>query len=332
MEKTLIDQNELTLVTGPTGVIGTALSKELCDNGHQVLAAMFEDKAPVGFDPRMRQECGVDVRDLDGISNLFAKYSNIQTVWHLAAALSVETAQHPEAARAVSVGGMKNILQAMKEHPSARCIMFSDSIGSFGPEAPREDAKASWLLNYPDQDPGSAYGHQKKECRHLLQEATRQSDFDTRFAVIPGVLHTNPHWGKGTTEYVLDAIRAAISGTIFANPVPHGAVLPMIHISDLARGLVSLQMADRSDLKEPGAGYTFSGFSFAPEDLFERLVQQGFNPQWTDVSEGSLQAKLANTWPNSIDSCVAKRDLGFCAEKGFEETIDEIVQAHKKAF
>lgn len=83
MNKELIDgSDELTLVTGPTGVIGTALSKELCDNGHQVLAAMFKDEAPEQFDRRMRRECGVDVRNLATIKKLFAENPGIRTTWH----------------------------------------------------------------------------------------------------------------------------------------------------------------------------------------------------------------------------------------------------------
>ena len=35
------------------------------------------------------------------------------TVWNLAAPLSVETAMNPEIAQAVTVGGMKNVLDAM---------------------------------------------------------------------------------------------------------------------------------------------------------------------------------------------------------------------------
>ena len=32
---------------------------------------------------------------------------------------------------------------------------------------------------------------------------------DPRFAVLPGVLHTEAVWGNGTTEYALDALLAA---------------------------------------------------------------------------------------------------------------------------
>ena len=99
---------------------------------------------------------------------------------------------------------MQRLIAAMDKAklPASTRLLFSDSIGSFGGDAPRVGASAQWLVKNPTQDPGSAYGVQKRGCRELL----RASKYDTRFAVIPGVLHNAPNWGAGTTEYALDAI------------------------------------------------------------------------------------------------------------------------------
>jgi nucleoside-diphosphate-sugar epimerase len=56
--------------------------------------------------------------------------------------------------------------------------------------SPRHDATARWLMENPDQDPGSDYGVQKRECRDLLHVYASQHGFDSRFIIIPGVLHT----------------------------------------------------------------------------------------------------------------------------------------------
>ncbi|KAH8084965.1 L-threonine 3-dehydrogenase [Aureococcus anophagefferens] len=68
----------------------------------------------------------------------------------------------PSVARDVTVGGMERLLRAMKEESDATRMLFSDSIGSFGGAAPREDATARWLAEHPEQDPGSDYGRQKR--------------------------------------------------------------------------------------------------------------------------------------------------------------------------
>ena len=167
----------------------------------------------------------------------------------------------PEIAEAVTVGGMSNVLDAMKE-VGARRICFTDSIGSYGATAPRSGATARWLTENPTQDPGSDYGLQKRGCRELMKSFTEESGGDSRFAVLPGVLHSEPIWGNGTTEYALDALIAASKNEPYVCPVDLDVKLPMIFVDDLMRGLISLQNADESMLKEPQRGYCMPGLSF----------------------------------------------------------------------
>ena len=61
--------------------------------------------------------------------------------------------------------------------------------------------------------PGSDYGRQKRKCRDLLRAYTAEGG-DTRWAVIPGVLHADATWGAGTTEYALDLILCAVEGRV----------------------------------------------------------------------------------------------------------------------
>merc|ERR1712048_678469 len=92
-------------------------------------------------------------------------------------------------------------------------LMFTDSIGSFGGDSPRDEVLASWLVANPTQDPGSDYGKQKRACRELMKKYADEHEIDTRWAVLPGVLHTNADWGNGTTEYALDCIKHCVKET-----------------------------------------------------------------------------------------------------------------------
>ena len=144
-------------------------------------------------------EMGVNLRDAASVAAVVSKHaSSLKAVWNLAAPLSVETEADPAAADDTVVRGMERILTAMDAAnlPASVKLLFSDSIGSFGSSAPRELAPASWLVAHPEQDPGSAYGRQKRACRDLMAA----SKYDSRWAVIPGVLHDDPTWGDGTTE------------------------------------------------------------------------------------------------------------------------------------
>jgi hypothetical protein len=100
-----------------------------------------------------------------------------------------------------------------------RRICFTDSIGSFGGTSPRDGVSARWLVDNPTQDPGSDYGLQKRACRELMHDFAEKQNGDPRFAVLPGVLHSEPVWGNGTTEYALDALLAASLGKPYVCPV-----------------------------------------------------------------------------------------------------------------
>ena len=159
-------------------------------------------------------ERGVDVCDRESLARVLRKYrGQIDCIWNLAAPLSVDTANDPSAAQRITTGGMQNILDTLVQLDMAADVRvcFTDSIGSFGLECPREGATGRWLTENPTQDPGSDYGRQKRACRELLLEYTAKTGgaLDTRWAVVPGVLHADEHWGGGTTEYALDAICCA---------------------------------------------------------------------------------------------------------------------------
>ena len=202
-----------TLIIGAAGAVGKRLCEALTKRGTRVIAA---DRMEIsGSLARVMENntglCvgGVDVCDQESLDKLFRGHADASTtVWNLAAPLSVETAMNPEVAEAVTIGGMKNVLSAMSEVGARRGrTEGADRVGEA--DAPRVGATARWLHENPTQDPGSDYGRQKRACRELMAQFTRERGGDSRFAVLPGVLHTDMVWGNGTTEYALDALLAA---------------------------------------------------------------------------------------------------------------------------
>ena len=264
-----------TLIIGAAGAVGKRLCAALARRGTRVIASDRMERLPGSLQRSLGASSvtvgGVDVRDADALKALFSAHADEHTtVWNLAAPLSVETAMDPAVAEAVTVGGMGNVLEAMAE-VGARRICFTDSIGSFGAAAPRVGATARWLTENPDQDPGSDYGRQKKGCRELMARFAADAGGDPRFAVLPGVLHSEPIWGNGTTEYALDALIAASKGSSYVCPVHPDVTLPMVFVDDLMRGLIALQEAPEGQLTEPEHGYCVPGLSFSPNELFAEI-------------------------------------------------------------
>ncbi|GMI62211.1 hypothetical protein ScalyP_jg11207 [Parmales sp. scaly parma] len=280
----------------------------------------------------------VDVCDPEALNQLFKEHADENTtVWNLAAPLSVETAMDPAVAEAVTVGGMGNVLDAMSL-VGARKICFTDSIGSFGAEAPRNGATARWLTENPGQDPGSDYGLQKRGCRDLMAKFAKDFGGDPRFAVLPGVLHSEPIWGNGTTEYALDALLAAPhqqtkhalpTMDAYICPVDPDVRLPMVFVDDLMRGLIALQEADESKLTEPQHGYCVPGLSFTPNELFAEIRKHhaGFGFR---VELDENMNKFAHLWPDTLSEEEPLRDLGYAPKVGLKAMVANVLAQHEE--
>eukprot|EP00946_MAST-07B_sp_MAST-7B-sp1_P001881 g1881.t1 len=329
-----------TIVIGAAGAVGKRLCASLSARGHRVVASDRMTQLPGSLQRSIGEAgvCvgGVDVCDREGLAAFFEKHADEDTtVWNLAAPLSVETAMDPALAENVTIGGMKNVLGAMAA-VGARRICFTDSIGSFGAEAPRVNATASWLHDNPTQDPGSDYGRQKRGCRELMDHFAKEHGFDTRFAVLPGVLHDNAVWGNGTTEYALDALLTAPhqettlglpSTGAYICPIDPDVKLPMVFVSDLMRGLCALQEAEESQLTEPSRGYCIPGLSFSANELFAEIRKHypGFGFR---VELDENMNKFANLWPDELSEEEPLRDLGYKPEITLSDMVSHVLNEH----
>ncbi len=331
-----------TLIIGAAGAIGKQLCAALTARGHRVIASDRMEKLPGSLKRAMGDlgTCvgGVDVTDKESIMKLFENYADANTtVWNLAAPLSVDTALNPAIAEAVTVGGMKTTLEAMASVGATK-ICFTDSIGSFGSSSPRSGATARWLIENPTQDPGSDYGRQKRGCRELMEAFARDHGGDSRFAVLPGVLHQNAVWGNGTTEYALDALLAAPhqatrlglpTWDAYVCPVDPDVMLPMVFADDLMKGLIALQEADVDNLNEPQNGYCIPGLSFTPNELFAE-IRKHFPGFGFRVNEDVNMNKFANLWPDELDTTAPLRDLGYAPDIKLPDMVARVIAAHEE--
>ena len=152
----------------------------------------------------------------------------------------------------------------------------------------------------------------------------REHGGDPRFAVLPGVLHSEAVWGNGTTEYALDALLAAPhqetklglpASNAYLCPVDPNVKMPMVFVSDLMRGLIALQEADESSLAEPEQGYCIPGLSFTANELFQEIRKHypGFGFR---VELDENMNKFAHLWPDELSKTEALRDLNYAPEIG----------------
>jgi len=314
------------LIIGAAGAVGKRLVRALSARGELIVAADRMPCLPEQLKSMVSaSETNVDVRDAHALNRVFERHPEVHTVWNLAAPLSVETAMDPAVARQVTVGGMGNVLSAMGRS-GVRKLLFTDSIGSFGARAPRRQCTARWLTENPTQDPGSDYGEQKRDCRNLLRKFALRGG-DPRWAVLPGVLHSEAAWGKGTTEYALEALKAASRREPYVCPVDPDVPLPMVFADDLMRGLLALQDASEKQLREPERGYAIPGLSFTARELFAEIRRHVPDFEVT-VDLCPNMSKFAKLWPDTLSAKEPYADLGYSPQVGLREVVEIVLAAH----
>ena len=123
------------LIIGATGQIGSELTMELrkrYGNDH-VVAGYIHGSEPKGELKESGPSEVVDVTDGEMIAAAVKKY-RIDTIYNLAALLSVVAESKPKLAWKIGIDGLWNVLEVARENG---CAVFTpSSIGSFGLSTP----------------------------------------------------------------------------------------------------------------------------------------------------------------------------------------------------
>ena len=125
------------LVIGSTGQIGSELTRELrkrFGNEH-VVAGYIKGAEPTGELKESGPSAECDVTNPDMLNEAVKKY-NIDTIYNLAALLTVVDEGKPRLAWKIGIDGLWNVLEVAREN---NCAVFTpSSIGSFGPNSPHD--------------------------------------------------------------------------------------------------------------------------------------------------------------------------------------------------
>ena len=162
------------LVIGATGQIGSELTMELrkrYGNTH-VVAGYIHGAEPKGELKESGPSAVVDVTDQDMIASVVREY-NIDTIYNLAALLSVVAESKPKLAWKIGIDGLWNVLEVAREN---KCAVFTpSSIGSFGESTPHVQTPQDTI-----QRPRTMYGISKVTTELLSDYYFNKYGVDTR--------------------------------------------------------------------------------------------------------------------------------------------------------
>ncbi len=311
----MLEKGDRILVTGASGFIGSALTRALVQDGHQVVTLV---------------EPGGDVRNLEGLavervagdlrrsSDVRDAMRGCRAVFHVAA-LYRFWAPRPRDFYDINVIGTRNVLEAARAAGVERTV-FTSTVGTLGlePGAPPADETC-----FPDVSHlFGSYKRSKYVAEHEVLRAVAEglpaSIVLPTFPLGPGDRVPTP-----SGRLVLDFLNGRMPGYV-------DTVLNAVHVDDVARGhILALERG------AVGRSYILGGTNLSLRELLADLAAvTGLRPPtwhvprsltlgaaWvSDTIEGRLlrrhpaiplEAARMSTTRMAFDDSRARRELGY---------------------
>ena len=288
------------LVIGSTGQIGSELTRELRKRygNDSIVAGYIKGAEPKGELKESGPSAEADVTNPEMIADVVKKY-NIDTIYNLAALLSVVAEKKPQLAWKIGIDGLWNILEVAREN---NCAVFTpSSIGSFGLSTPHTQTPQDTV-----QRPETIYGVSKVTTELLSDYYFKKYGVDTRSVRFPGLISYVTPPGGGTTDYAVDIYYAAVRGEKFVCPIKKGTLMDMMYMPDGLHAAISLMEADPTRLVHRN-GFNIASMSFDPEEIFNAIkrYKSDFEMEY-DVDP--LKQGIADSWPDSLDDSCARAE------------------------
>jgi nucleoside-diphosphate-sugar epimerase len=157
-------------LTGATGNLGGHVLTALLQDGHVVRCLVRRPRVLRRLAARQGARSGqVEIvpGDVCDAAQVTASVSGQDVVVHLAALLPPVSDFQPERARAVNVGGTRNILESIRVQPRPPRLIYASTVALFGMT---QDQPPPRRVGDPVQ-PMDAYSQHKAECEELIRQS-----------------------------------------------------------------------------------------------------------------------------------------------------------------
>ena len=303
------------LVIGATGQIGSELTMELRSrygNSH-VVAGYIIGAEPKGMLKESGPSAIADVTDADAVAKVVRDYQ-IDTIYNLAALLSVVAERNPRLAWKIGIDGLWNVLEVAREY---HCAVFTpSSIGSFGLSTPHVMTPQDTI-----QRPSTIYGVSKVTTELLSDYYFMKYGVDTRSVRFPGIISYVTPPGGGTTDYAVDIYYYAVRGEKFICPIKEGTLMDMIYMPDALHASITLMEADPTKVVHRNS-FNLASMSFAPETIYAAIKKH--MPYFEmEYQVDPLKQHIADSWPDCMDDSCARQEWGWQPKYDLETmTVD----------
>lgn len=308
------------LVIGASGQIGVELTlalRKMYGNANVVASDLREENPLLkGTGPYV----SLDVMNKEMLHVQVIR-QNITQIYLLAAILSATGEKNPNLAWHLNTQSLLNVLDIAREEHLHK-VYWPSSIAVFGPTSPR--------INCPQQtiiEPTTVYGISKYAGEFWCKYYHQRYGTDVRSLRYPGLISYKSSPGGGTTDYAVEIFHEALEENKYNCFLSKDTYLPMMYMPDAIKATIELMEADANKISIR-TSYNIAGISFSPEEIATEIKkhQAGFEITY----QPDYRQAIADSWPQSIDDTVARKDWGWSHEYDLPRLVNDMLVNLKK--
>lgn len=289
------------LVIGASGQIGVELTMALRKQygNNNVVAADLREENPLlcGTGPYV----SLDVMNKEMLHVQVIR-QKITQIYLLAAILSATGEKNPSLAWHLNMQGLLNVLDIAREEKLHK-VYWPSSIAVFGPTSPKINCPQKTVI-----EPTTVYGISKYAGEFWCNYYHQRFGVDVRSIRYPGLISYKSAPGGGTTDYAVEIYLEALEQKKYNCFLRDDTYLPMMYMPDAIRATLELMEAPANSITVR-TSYNVSGMSFSPKEITTSI--QTHIPEFAIQYNPDYRQQIADSWPQSIDDCIAQKDWGW---------------------
>ena len=316
---------EKILIIGAAGQIGSELTIEL--------RKIFGDENVFATDIKMPSRDvvkGGPFQILDVMNDKmlihFIIRNKITQIYHLAAVLSGNAEKLPVQAWNINMDSLLNVLEIARMVDRVKKIFWPSSIAVFGPTSQKKNTPQLTIM-----EPTTVYGIAKLAGERWCAYYHHKYGIDIRSIRYPGLISFKTEAGGGTTDYAVEIYFDAVAQGYYECFIDKDNYMPFLFMPDAIRATVELMGSRRSRLSVRSS-YNLGGFSHSPNDFYNEIRK--YIPDFRIEYKPDFRQAIADSWPDSIDDSLTKKDWGFEPKYNLEDItiimLEEVKRKLKK--
>lgn len=314
--KTSCMRKEKILVIGASGQIGVELTlalRKIYGNANVVASDLREENELLkGTGPYV----SLDVMNKEMLHVQVIR-QNITQIYLLAAILSATGEKNPSLAWNLNMQSLLNVLDISKEENLTK-VYWPSSIAVFGPTSPRQNCPQQTVI-----EPTTVYGISKYAGEFWCNYYFQRYGVDVRSIRYPGLISYKSEPGGGTTDYAIEIFYQALETKSYQSYLKQDSFLPMMYMPDAIRATIELMEAP-SEKISVRTSYNIAAMSFSPDGIAAEI--QKHIREFTITYQPDYRQAIAESWPQSIDDSVARRDWGWKSEFDLSRMTNDMLE------